>query len=108
MARVDINLRIPRQKLSQDNLNRGRYALANQALADMNQFVPKKENILRETGHVDSDGKAITWNTAYAKRMFYNYMYNYTTPGTGPRWDMRAERLFISDWIKAFERGADW
>lgn len=57
---------------------------------------------------MDSDGKAITWNTAYAKRMFYNYMYNYTTPGTGPRWDMRAERLFISDWIKAFERGADW
>lgn len=108
MVRVDINLSGVRKKLSQGNVERGRYALANQALADMNPFVPMKEGITRQTGHVESGGEYVTWNTPYVKRLFYMMMYNYTTPGTGPRWDMKAKRIFISDWINAFTKGANW
>lgn len=108
MVRVDINLKVPRKKLSQENIKRGRYALANQALSDMNPFIPMKDGILRQTATIDIDGTGINYNTPYAKRMFYLYMYNYTTPGTGPRWDIKAKRLFISDWINAFTKGADW
>ncbi|MEN2467890.1 minor capsid protein [Ornithinibacillus sp. JPR2-1] len=108
MVRVDIDLKVPRQKLSQENVKRGRHALANQALADMNPFVPMKDGILRQTATIDIDGTGINYNTPYANRMFKYYMYNYTTPGTGPRWDMKAKRLFMSDWIKAFQKGADW
>jgi len=108
MVRVDINLSGVRKKLSQGNVERGRYTLANQALADMNPFVPMRDNILRQTGHVNSDATAIIWNTPYASRMFYYHMFNYTTPGTGPRWDLKAKRIFMSDWIDAFTKGADW
>lgn len=108
MARVSINLSGVRAKLSEGNVQRGRYALANQALADMNQFVPMKEGILRQSATIDIDGTAINYNTPYAKRMFYMPMRNYTTPGTGPRWDMKAKRIFMSDWINAFTKGADW
>jgi len=108
MVQVTINLSGARNKLSQSNVNRGRYALANQSLADMNQFVPMDENILRMTGHVNNDGSGVIWDTPYAANLFYMPKYNYTTPGTGPRWDMKAKRIFMSSWIDAFLKGADW
>lgn len=108
MARVQINLDGVKRKLSEDSVKRGRYALANQMLSDMNQFVPMDENILRQSATIDIDGSAITYNTPYAGRLFYMYMYNYTTPGTGPRWDLKAKSAFMSDWINAFTKGAEW
>lgn len=108
MVRIDVNLSGARTKLSTASVDRGRYAVANQALSDMNPFVPMKEGILRQTGHVNSDATAVIWNTPYASEMFYMPKYNYTTPGTGPRWDNKAKSLFMSDWIKAFNGGAGW
>lgn len=108
MVQVSVNLQVPKQKLSPNNVKRGRYALANQALSDMNPFVPMLEGVLRQTGQVSGDGAELIWNTPYAARLFYIYMYNYTTPGTGPRWDMRAKGMFMSDWLKAFKKGAGW
>jgi|SRR5690625_203171 len=108
MVRVEVNLSGAQRKLSSGNVQRGRYAVANQALADMNPFVPMDEGILRMSTSVDSDGSVINYNQPYAAKMFYMYMYNYTTPGTGPRWDLKAKGMFMSDWIKAFTKGADW
>lgn len=95
-------------KLSEGNVKRGRYTLANQALSDMNPFVPMKDNVLRQTATIDISGEGINYNTPYAARLFYMPMHNYTTPGTGPRWDNKAKGVFMSDWIKAFMKGADW
>jgi|SRR5690625_8703 len=108
MVQVSIDLNRAKVKMSQQSVQRGRYALANQAMADMNQFVPMDEGTLRQTASVDVTGEAISYNTPYARRLFYMPMYNYTTPGTGPRWDMKAKRIFMSDWIRAFTKGADW
>jgi len=108
MVQVTINLSGARNKLSQGNVKRGRYALANQSLADMNQFVPMDENILRMSATIDIDGSAVNYNVPYAADLFYMPKYNYTTPGTGPRWDMKAKRIFMSSWINAFVKGADW
>ncbi|WP_342505867.1 minor capsid protein [Sporosarcina sp. FSL K6-2383] len=108
MTRVTINLEGAKRKLSAEAVRRGKYALANQALADMNQFVPMDEGILRLSASIDIDGSAINYNMPYAGRMFYMYMYNYTTPGTGPRWDLKAKSAFMSDWIRAFTKGAEW
>lgn len=108
MVRVTVDFSRAQKKLSNASVQRGRYALANQSLADMNPFVPKKDNILREKGHVVGDGTGVIWDEIYAARMFYMMMYNYTTPGTGPRWDLKAKSIFMSDWIKAFMKGADW
>ncbi len=95
-------------KLDESNIQRGKYTLANQAIADMNPFIPMREGILRQTATIDLDGSGINYNTPYAARLFYMFMFNYTTPGTGPRWDLKGKSLFMSDWIKAFEKGAGW
>ena len=108
MARVDVDFSGVRRKISRQAHQHGQYAVANQALADMNQFVPKKEGVLRMTGHIEGMGEYAVWNTPYAARMFYMMMYNYTTPGTGPRWDNKAKALFMSDWIKAYMKGAGY
>lgn len=108
MVRIDVNLSGAKAKLSTGNVDRGRYTLANQAMADMNPFVPMKEGILRMTATIDIDGKGINYNTPYASEMFYMPKRNYTTPGTGPRWDNKAKGMFMSEWIKAFTKGADW
>ena len=108
MVSVTIKLDGARKKFSEAAMKRGQYALANQALADMNQFVPMDENILRQSASIDIDGGGINYNTPYAAKLFYMYMYNYTTPGTGPRWDIKAKRVFMSHWVNAFTKGADW
>lgn len=108
MVRIDIDLGGVYKKMSTASRQQGQYAMANQMLADMHQFVPKKEGILRMTATIDIDGTAINYNTPYASRMFYYMMSNYTTPGTGPRWDNKAKGIFMSDWINAFTKGAGW
>lgn len=113
MVEIKINLDNARKKLSSDAERRGRYALANQAMADMDQFVPMLSTALRNSATIDLDGKAVNWNTPYAKAQFYGTngivsFHNYTTPGTGPRWDLKAKGIFMSDWINSFTNGADW
>lgn len=108
MVQVSINLTGARNKLTTQSVDRGRYALANQALADMNPFIPMDEGFLRLSASIDLDGSGINYNRPYAAKLFYMYMYNYTTPGTGPRWDLKAKGLFMSDWINSFTKGAGW
>lgn len=108
MVNISIDLSGAQLKLSKQAEQSGRYAVANQALADMNPFVPFKDGPLRMSATIDVDGGAINYNMPYAHRMFYYHMYNYTTPGTGPRWDLKAKGLFMSDWVEAFMKGADW
>ena len=108
MSRVDINLTGVYKKLDTQNVQSGQYAVANQAWADMNPFVPMDEGILRMATSIDMDGSHVNYHMPYAARMFYYYMYNYTTPGTGPRWDLKAKAQHMSDWEQAFMKGAGW
>lgn len=108
MAKVEIDLGGVYQKLSPQSRQRGQYALANQALADMNPFVPMKEGILRMSATIDTDGSAVNYNTPYAHQMFYYHMINYTTPGTGPRWDNKAKGMHMRDWERTYMKGAGW
>ena len=106
---VEINLDGAFKKLSGGALKRGQYALANQALADMNQYVPKRESNLRTAVSMGMDGTEIIYNMPYAKAQFYAPGgWDYTTPGTGPRWDEQAKGIHINDWQNAFVRGAGW
>lgn len=108
MVQITIKLDRAKQKLSPQAKLRGQRALSNQALADMNQFVPMDDGILRQTATIDIDGTAINYNTPYANRLFKHYMHNYTTPGTGPRWDNKAKGIYMEDWKQAYMKGADW
>lgn len=106
MAHVDIDLGRVYDKLSPQMVTRGKRVLANQAMADMNQFVPAKSHVLRLSVYIGIDGSSIHYNTPYAAYQFYNQWSNYTTPGTGPRWDEKAKGIYMSDWEKAFLGGA--
>ncbi len=107
-VKVTVELDGVKRKLSQENFKRGQYALANQAMSDMNQFVPRKEGVLRTTAHV-VDG-SIVYQTPYAKSQFYGSngkatFSKYSTPGTGKRWDLKAKSMFMDSWKKAFKGG---
>lgn len=102
---VDVDIEKMKQKLSTQNLKRGQYALANQILMDMNQFVPLKDAFLRNSATIGIDGSTINYNTPYARKQFYVQHSNYTTPGTGPRWDLKAKSMFMSSWEKAYIKG---
>ena len=81
------------------------YAIANQAMLDMERFVPLRDGDLRGSGHVS--GNQIVYNIVYAGAQFYGSSYNkhrsfkfskYTTPGTGPRWDLKAKGMYGDKW----------
>ena len=114
MVKITVELSGAKKKLSTTSMQRGKYALANQALSDMNQFVPMKDNILRMTASMSLDGSSIIYSTPYAKAQFYSFVgrgyrvYSYTTPGTGRRWDLRAKARYMPDWERAYMKGADW
>lgn len=108
---VKVDLGGAYRKLNANSRMRGQYAMANQMLADMNQFVPKKSNTLRTTGHVSGNGDSLIWRTKYANAQFRGtngkaVFTNYSTPGTGPRWDLKAKGPYMDSWKKAYLRGA--
>lgn len=108
---VKVQLDGVNRKLSSQNFARGRYAMGNQMLSDMNPFVPRKEGSLRSTGHITSDGKKLAWTTPYARAQFYGSngkatFRKYSTTGTGKRWDLKAKSIHLKDWKKAFVKGS--
>ncbi|WP_203624641.1 minor capsid protein [Lacticaseibacillus sp. 866-1] len=104
---VQVNDRGLKRKLSRQGFQRGMVVMANQAAADMNQFVPKKNNHLRSSSVVASDGSRIHFIEPYAHRQWVGGVgWHYTTPGTGPKWDERAKGIYMSKWQHAFVKGA--
>ena len=97
--------------LSGPALDRARYTLANQAMSDMDQFVPFKQGDLAGSAHLDGNDN-IVYNTPYAKAQFYGLITNYKTgqrsrvrnytvsehPQAYRRWDLRAKSLYGDDW----------
>ncbi|WP_431190978.1 minor capsid protein [Latilactobacillus curvatus] len=105
--KVKVDLSGVTKKLSAANFKRGQFALANQAMGDMKNFVPMDNGDLRNSSHVDSGGQFIVWETPYAKRQFYGIgIHNYTEHGTGKRWDLKAKGMYMSKWVDAFKEGA--
>lgn len=112
MMSIEIDLSKVYEKLSDSSMKAGQRAVANQALMDINEnFVPMRDGHLRDFVGIEMDGSSIFWYSVYAKAQYYGtngkaIFSNYTTPGTGPYWDMKAKGVFMSDWVNAFVRGA--
>jgi hypothetical protein len=108
MPGISVDLRSLRRKVSTDAFERGQFNMSQRMHATMNESsVPMRDGNLRTLSNVSPDGKSIEWNAPYARRHYYAPGgWNYTTPGTGPRWDLKAKSVFISDWLEAFKKGA--
>lgn len=75
----------------------------NQMHQDMEQYVPKRAGFLRSQSFVTDTG--VHYTAKYAKAQFYGFVNgyrvrNYSTPGTGRRWDLRAKAVYKTDWQK--------
>lgn len=99
---VRANLGGVRKKTNQ-MVKLGQYALANQVHADSNLYAPMKSTDLINQSNVSADNKKIVYNAPYARRQYYNQYVNYTTPGTGPKWDQKAKSIHQRDWIRITE-----
>lgn len=105
MAKVDVNLNLGR-RFSTANVNKARYVMSNQIMADMDQFVPYKAGTLSQSVHINADGSQITYTTPYAQAQFYGIINgspvrNYTRsehPRASKRWDLRAKALYGQQW----------
>lgn len=103
---VSVDLSRLNQMLSGQSLARARYVLANEALQNMEPFVPYKNGDLTGSGHLDQDNN-IVYNTPYAKAQFYGivggqYPVQHYTRKTHPeatkRWDLKAKSLYGDEW----------
>lgn len=101
------------------------YALAEQMLADSEQFVPysggssQSAGNLREHGHIEQGESGriyLVWDTVYALYQWFGVradgthrVRRYTTPGTGKQWVETAKARFAARWHeivqKAFTEG---
>lgn len=112
------------KKTSKANMERSKQVMLNQMLADMNNYVPLRDNGLRSSGHVQGDD--LVWATPYAKAQFYGIKKRkgfvtdkqrrwffwakkqgfitkgYTTAGTGPHWDKVAEGVHKESWKRVW------
>ena len=102
---IKVDLSGAYKKASNANAKKAEYAIANQAMLDMEQFVPLRDGNLRGSGHVS--GNNFIYDTVYARAQFYGSSYNkyrsftfkkYSTAGTGKRWDLKATALYGSKW----------
>ncbi len=104
---VKIDLKGIEKKVSSSALAKGKLAIANQMMIDMQPFIPRKSGDLSGSGQATRDG--VRYPGPYARAQFYGSSYNkrrrftfsrYTTPGTGKRWDLKASALHVKDWGK--------
>lgn len=110
-AKIIVDISRAKKKLSEDSMRRGKVAVANQMLLDMDQYIPKKSGSLRASGKVEGSGNAVTFNTVYARAQFYGTngivtFGRYTEPGTGKRWDDKAKDNHLEGWVDKFIEGA--
>lgn len=116
---IKIDLKGIEKKVSPENFAKGKLAIANQAMLDMEQFVPKRKGELRSSGHVRQD--SIIYATPYARIVYYGrkrkgffsdkqrkfffankerLLSQKPTLGTGPRWDKKVSALYAKNWAE--------
>lgn len=81
----------------------GRFA-ATTAAEDMEPYVPRREGGLRTSAIIEPF--KVIYKAPYAVFQFLGRYGNYTTPGTGRRWDEKANKgdiaRAITQWIRRF------
>lgn len=119
-VKVSVDLSGLTHMLSGQSLKRARYILANQAMGDMDQFVPLKSKHLAKSAHLDSNDN-IVYSTPYASAQFYGLIehkdkngnlkispvLHYTqTEGRYPtkRWDLKAKSLYGDVWANKVKK----
>lgn len=110
MIQVDVDLKQIEQALSDKNLKHANRRAAGKFLQRAQPYVPLRDGPLRTGGQV-VDHETVEWRgTRYGKAQFYGgtgkaTFRNYTTPGTGKRWDLVAKGNHIEEIEQEYVRG---
>lgn len=90
------------------NKKRGEFAMANQALLEMDQYVPMRDGNLRGGASVADNG--VKYPGPYGRAHYWGtngivVFRKYTTPGTGKMWDKRLSETQLKTIGKAGLKG---
>lgn len=107
MVGIKCNFEKLLNRYTPEKVENARREMCDQMLSDMTPLVPYRKGALQGTGHVTEEG--LEWNTPYAKAQFYGRdknrtFRNYTTAGTGKRWDLKAESMYKANWKNVFAK----
>ncbi|APS41316.1 Phage minor capsid protein [Weissella jogaejeotgali] len=105
---IHLNVGDVDQLLSHANKQKAKLDLTSQMGKDMEKYVPLRKGDLRANLTITPD--RLSYGEVYARAQFYGTngivsFHNYTTPGTGPRWDRKASKDYMDSWIDTFKRG---
>lgn len=83
---------------------------SDQVLKDSNKYAPLRDGFLIASGftHSNLTTGMLKWQTPYARRLYYNPQYNFSTdknPLAGGLWFERAKKQHKGDWEGLVKRG---
>ena len=110
MIQVDTDFKKVEQALSERNRKNANRRAAGKFLQRAQPYVPLKEGTLRSLGKV-VDHETVEWRgVPYGRAQFYGtnglaVFKNYTTPGTGKRWDLVAKGNHMQEIEQEYVRG---
>lgn len=81
--------------------------LALKVLTDSNFYIPKDTGALESSGRVEGGGKSVSWNTPYAKRLYWNPQFNFSkdaNPNARGLWFEEAKQQKIDEWKRMLIR----
>lgn len=86
----------------------GQFVMDNAIIKDSNFFIPVDQHFLERSAMMHSKiGKGkIIWQTAYARRLYYNPQYNFSkdvNPNAQGLWFEAAKALYKGKWLKQAE-----
>lgn len=75
--------------------------VAETQLSDCNVYVRMQDGTLADSARVEDGGKRITWNTPYAKRVYYTGTPSKArNPNASLRWCEVAKRKYSGQWAR--------
>lgn len=102
-VKVDVDLKPTKDQLTKGARN-ARQRVANQIMMDSNRYVPLLTADLRNSATVNIGGRQVQWNMFYSIYQYSKQYSNYSTPGTGPKWDEVAASKHMSAWENVAKR----
>lgn len=115
MIKFNVKINVPEKEIGkkiQNAIDKAQMVLDTQVLKDSNNFIPMDTHNLEMSGVRSSRiGEGlISWDTPYARRLYYNPQYNFSkdqNPNAQGLWFEAAKALNSVNWARAAQKEFD-